>query len=204
MKGEVILERIRSKLKGNNHRRDKMPFKKVFASLAAIGIALLLAMMTVSLVLAATDGHMAITEDSINASATMNLTVTDDDLNTNGGVAETIIVRVISTTEGTEVIAAEAIDGVTGTSWTTAESVDPGTDNLITVADFEWTEVDSAGDAATGIDSVSRNSNGTVTLTLNGAADNDESDDTIAYLAAETALLTETALLREYLPELRQ
>jgi len=165
---------------------------KFFSPIWRVAIALVLVLslgliMAVPAAASGTDGNLDIAEDYVASGQFITITVTDSDLDTSGS-ADIIIARVISTTEGMTPVTNEAI-GSGVAEYTTELSVDPdaGTDNnRIEVGDFTYTA--SAGSET--LDSVSRNSNGTVTLTLSETTT--DATATVSYLAAETALLTET------------
>ncbi len=165
--------------------------KGKFSSMGRVAIALVLAvslcLMTAVPAMAA-GGTLVITEDYVASGDSISITVTDSALNTIPGEIETIIARVISGTEGTTLVTGETIaSGVS--EHTTALSVDPdaGADeNQIEVDDFTF----DAGGSGVSVSDVSRNTDGTVTLTLSGPTQ--DASATIDYTAAETALLTET------------
>ncbi len=160
-----------------------------------VAIALVLALslvLVMAMPAAAVTGTLVITEAFVKDGGTIEITVTDADLNTNAGTVQIIYARVVSGTEGLIAVTGEEVTGSAAT-YRTALPVDPGDDNLITTADIIWTPVDG-DDSATSFDSVSVETDGTITLTFNGAHDGDLIYDTIAYASAEIVELTETGL----------
>jgi hypothetical protein len=129
---------------------------------------------------AAADGGSIFFDDSSYADGdTVTVTVEDGDLST----TEEYVVNVQSDTEGQVAVTGER-PGSSSTYTTDVSVADENNDNKITKSDIEYEDRDTGGNQIT---SLSRNENGTVTITFQNSPG---TNDALYYTRGETVALT--------------